>query len=67
MLDQEEHRFGTCPWCGKHNTNLSFVIGEREGTLFCNWICNECLKAAQTLDIDITASSTNDGPNTFLS
>ena len=45
-----DDRFGTCPWCGKHNAVLTFVIGSHGGKLYSDWICYECLEAKRAED-----------------
>ena len=46
MMNEQEHKFGTCQWCGKHNVMLSSVTGSRNGRLVASWICNDCLRVA---------------------
>ena len=38
-----EKKIGNCPWCGNHNVQLTFVIGQYNGHLWSGWICGECL------------------------
>ena len=42
LLGGKETKFGKCPVCGNVNV-LTFVIGQKEGHLWCNWICETCL------------------------
>lgn len=44
MEKDNETKFGTCPWCGKHNQVLYFAIGQYDNRIWCGWICNNCLE-----------------------
>ena len=43
LSKDNERKFGNCQWCEKHDTLLTFVIGQYNGKLWSGWICNDCL------------------------
>ena len=47
LSKDNEHKFGTCQWCEKHNVALTFIIGHNHGKLWSGWVCNECLGVRQ--------------------
>lgn len=49
MSEEQRTRFGTCPWCGKHEVPLCFAVGQYRGRLWTDWICHGCLEAAREI------------------
>ena len=47
-----ESREGTCPWCGREDKDLRFVVWYFDALVFAEWICERCRRILRTASVD---------------
>lgn len=43
-----DKKIGTCPWCGREDKDLRFVVWYFDALVFAEWICERCRRILRT-------------------
>ena len=43
-----DSREGICPWCGREDKDLRFVVWYFDALVFAEWICERCRRILRT-------------------